>query len=332
LWALSEANLCDGATFLGTVAAWPLAARAQQSAMPVIGFLNARSPEDTIRLVAAFRQGLVQGGFIEGHNVSIEYRWALGQYDRLPGMASELAHRPVMLIATAGGEPAALAAKAATSTIPIVFIVGGDPVAQGLASSLNMPGGNSTGVSILTTELEPKRLGLLRELLPMTATVGAFLNPSFPLYESQLRDVEQAARALDLQLIVLPANTDGEIDSAFQIVHERHIGAITVAAAPFFDTRRDKLVALAARYAVPAMYQFREFVAAGGLLSYGIDAADAYQQVGIYAARILKGEKPGNLPVVQPTKFELVINLRTARALSLDIPPKVLALADEVIE
>jgi putative tryptophan/tyrosine transport system substrate-binding protein len=314
------------------VTAWPLAPRAQQPAVPVIGFLNARSPDDTMLLVAAFRRGLAEGGFVEGQNISIEYRWALGQYDRLAGMAMELVHRPVMLLATAGGEPAALAAKAATSTIPIVFIIGGDPVKQGLAKSLNLPGGNSTGVSILTTMLEPKRLGLLRELVSGTATVGALLNPSFPLYESQLRDVQEAARALALRVIVLPANTDREIEAAFETAVQRRFAALTVAAAPFFDTRRDKLVALAARHAVPTMYHFREFVAAGGLVSYGIVVADAYRQIGLYAARILKGEKPGDLPVMQPTKFELVINLNTARALGITVPATLLALADEVIE
>ncbi len=250
----------DFITLLGGAAtAWPLAARAQQPVVPVIGFLNARSPDDTMPLVAAFRRGLAEGGFVEGQNISIEYRWALGQYDRLAGMAMELAHRPVMLLATAGGEPAALAAKAATSTIPIVFVIGGDPVKQGLATSLNRPGGNSTGVSILTGALEPKRLGLLRELVPGAATIGALLNPSFPLYESQLRDVQQAAHAT-LQVIVLPANTDREIEVAFETVVQRRIPALSVAAAPFFDTRRDKLVALAARHAVPTMYHFRELL------------------------------------------------------------------------
>ncbi len=247
-------------------------------------------------------------------------------------MAMELAHRPVMLLASASGEPAALAAKAATSTIPIVFIIGGDPVKQGLATSLNLPGGNSTGVSILTTTLEPKRLGLLRELVPGTAMIGVLINPSFPLYESQLRDVQEAARALALQVLVLPANTDREIETAFETAVQRRIAALTVAAAPFFDTRRDKLVALAARHAVPAMYHFREFVAAGGLVSYGVIVADAYRQIGLYAARILKGEKPADLPVMQPTKFELVINLNTAKALGLKVPPTLLARADEVIE
>jgi len=237
-----------------------------------------------------------------------------------------------MLLATAGGEPSALAAKAATSTIPIVFVIGGDPVKQGLATSLNRPGGNSTGVSILTTTLEPKRLGLLRELVPATATIGALVNPSYPLYESQLRDVQEAARVLALPLVVLPANTDREIEASFETVVQRRISALTVAAAPFFDTRRDKLVALAARHAVPTIYQFREFVTAGGLVSYGVDVADAYRQIGIYAARILNGEKPADLPVMQPTKFELVINLKTAKALGLGMPSALLTIADELIE
>ena len=316
----------------GTAAAWPLAARAQQPAMPVIGFLNARSPEDTMHLVAAFRRGLGEGGFIEAQNVAIEYRWALGQYDQLPAIAAELAHRPVTVLATGGGEPGALAAKSATSAIPIVFVVGGDPVKEGLVTSFNLPGGNSTGVSVLTTTLEPKRLGLLRELVPRTATIGVLGNPGYLAYESQLRDVQEAARALALQVLVLPANTDDDIEAAFETVVQRRIAALTVLAAPFLDTRRDKLVALAARYAVPTMYQFREFVAAGGLVSYGANVADAYRQVGVYAARILKGEKPGDLPIMQPTKFELIINLRTAKTLGLSIPDQLLALADEVIE
>jgi putative ABC transport system substrate-binding protein len=264
----------------GAAAAWPLAARAQQQPVPVIGFLNARSPEDTMHLTAAFRRGLGEGGFIEAQNVTIEYRWALGQYDRLPAIAAELAHRPVTLLAAAGGEPAALAAKSATSTIPIVFVIGGDPVKQGLATSFNLPGGNSTGVSILTTTLEPKRVGLLRELVPGTAMIGVLANPSFPGYESQLRDVQEAAGALALQVLVLPANTDHDIEAAFETVVQRRIAPLMVLAAPFFDTRRDKLVALAARHAVPTMYQFREFVAAGGLVSYGVNVLTLIGKLG----------------------------------------------------
>jgi putative ABC transport system substrate-binding protein len=312
--------------------AWPLAARAQRPTMPVIGFLNARSPDDTRHLVAALRRGLNEGGFVEGHNMTIEYRWALGQYDQLSVMATELVRRPVTLLISAGGEPAALAAKAATSTIPIVFVIGGDPVKEGLATSLNSPGGNSTGISISTTTLEPKRLGLLRELLPGAATIGILLNPSYPFHERQLRDVEDAADAAALQVVVLRADTDREIEVAFETVTQRHIDALIVSADPFFDTRRDKLVALPARHALPTMYQFCEFVAAGGLISYGTNVAEVYRQAGLYAARVLKGERPGDLPIMQPTKFELVINLKTAKALKLAIPPTVLALADEVIE
>jgi putative ABC transport system substrate-binding protein len=318
-------------TLLGGAAAWPVAARAQQPAMPVIGYLSARSPEDTAHLVPAFRQGLGEGGFVEGQNVTIEYRWALGQVDRLPALAAELAGRPVAVIVTTGGESAALAARAATSTIPIVFSMG-DPVKAGLAASYNRPGGNATGINILNDTLEPKRLGLLRELVPQAVTIGFLLNPNFPSAESQSKDVQEAARAIGLQIHVLRANTDREIEAAFEIIAQHRIAALAVAASPFFDTRRDKLVALAARHSVPTIYQFREFVAAGGLVSYGIDPIDAYRQVGVYAGRILKGAKPSDLPVLQPTKFELVINLKTAKALGLDVPLHLQQLADEVIE
>jgi ABC-type uncharacterized transport system substrate-binding protein len=320
-------------TLLGGAAmTWPLAARAQQPKLPVIGWLNARSPDDTAHLVAAFGRGLGEGGFVEGQNVMIEYRWALGQYDRLPAMAAELVRRSVTVLASAGGEPAALAAKAATSTIPIVFVIGGDPVEQGLAASLNRPGGNSTGVSVLTSTLEPKRLGLLRELVPRAVAIGVLMNPNYPQFESQLRDVEEAARAINLQIHVLRASTDREIDAAFKTIAQGRIPALSVAADPFFDTRRDKLVDLAVRHAVPAMYHFREFAAAGGLVSYGVDISDAYRLVGVYTGRILKGDKPADLPVQQSTKLELIINLKTAKALGLEIPPMLLATADEVIE
>jgi putative ABC transport system substrate-binding protein len=316
----------------GAAAAWSLAARAQQPEVPVVGWLNAKSPDDTAHLVAAFRRGLGEAGFIEGQNVMIEYRWALGQYDRLPAMAAELVRRPVTVLASAGGEPAALAAKAATSTIPIVFIIGGDPVKQGLAASFNRPGGNSTGISVLTSTLEPKRLGLLRELVPRAETIGVLMNPNYPQFESQLRDVQEAAHAINLQIHVLRASTDREIDAAFETVAQRRIPALSVAADPFFDTRRDKLVVLAARHAVPTMYHFREFAAAGGLVSYGFDNSDAYRLLGVYTGRMLKGAKPADLPVLQPTKFELVINLKTAKAIGLTIPEAFLLRADEVIE
>jgi putative ABC transport system substrate-binding protein len=316
----------------GAAVTWPLAARAQQPAMPVVGYLSARSPEDTAHLVKAFRRGLSEAGFIEGQNVTVEYRWALGQADRLPGLAADLIGKPVTLFVTTGGESAALAAKAATSTIPIAFIIGGDPVKLGLAATYNRPGGNATGISILTETLEPKRLELLRELVPQARTIGAFLDPNFPLHERQLRDVREAARALDLQVQELRVSTDADIELAFETVARQRIAAVLVAARPFFDTRRDKLVTLAARHAVPTMYAFREFPAAGGLISYGVDARVVYRQIGVYAGGILKGEKPAELPILQPTKFELVINLKTAKALGLKVPLTLQVAADEVIE
>ena len=316
----------------GAAAAWPLVARAQQQAMPVIGYLSARSPDDAAHLVVAFREGLGESGFVEGQNVAIEYRWALGQHDRLPEMALELAQRPVDIIVSTGGESAALAAKRATSTIPIAFIIGSDPVVLRLAASYNQPGGNATGINILTAALEPKRLGILHQLVPQAETIAVLLNPNFPSYERQLLDVQEAARAIGLKIHVLRAATDREIDTAFETVAQEHIAAITVAADPFFDTRRNKLVALAARHAVPTMYHFREFAAAGGLMSYGIDNLDTYRQIGVYAGRIFRGAKPANLPVLQPTKFEFIINLKTAKALGLTIPSGVLSTADEVFE
>jgi putative ABC transport system substrate-binding protein len=315
----------------GAAAAWPMAVRAQQPAMPVVGFLGVRSPDDTATL-AAFRRGLNEGGFVEGQNVMIEYRWAIGQYDRFPAQAAELVQKPVAVLVSAGGEPAALAAKAATSTIPIVFTIGDDPVKLGLVASYNRPGGNLTGINIFTTTLEAKRLGLLHELVPQAAAIGVLLNANFPAAERQSRDVQEAARAIGLQIHVLRANIDREIEAAFETVALQRIAALTVAASPFFTTRRDKVVALAARHAVPTMYAAREYAVDGGLMSYGIDVPDVYRQIGLYAARILKGEKPADLPIMQPTKFELVINLKTAKALGLTIPPGVLAIADEVIE
>jgi putative ABC transport system substrate-binding protein len=316
---------------LGSAATWPLAARAQQPAMPVIGFLSSRSPDDTANLVAAFRRGLADSGYIEGQTVTIEYKWALGQYDRLPAMAVELTRRPVAVLVTTGGEPSALAAKAATSSIPIVFAMG-DPVKWGLAASFNRPGGNATGMSILSPDLEAKRLGLLHELVPQAVILGVLLNPSFPLAQQQLDQVQEAARAAGLQIHVLRAGIDHEIDAAFEAAVQLRVAALSVTSDPFFDTRRDKLIALAARHAVPTMYQFREYAVAGGLMSYGIDLPDVYRQVGTYAARILKGANPADLPVQQPTKFELVINLKTAKALGVKISDNLMSLADEVIE
>jgi putative ABC transport system substrate-binding protein len=264
-------------TLLGSMlTAWPLAARAQQPTMPVIGYLSARSPEDTAHLVAAFRRGLGEQGFVEGQNVTIEYQWALGQYDRLAAMATEFVRRPVTVLTTTGGEPSALAAKAATSTIPIVFAVGDDPVKQGLVASYNRPGGNATGVRLLTNPAEPKRLGLLHELVPQATTIGVLLNPAYSGSAGQLSDVQEVARTVNLQVHILRASTDREIKSAFEAVAAQGIQALAVAGDPFFDTRREKLVALAARHAVPTIYQFREYAVAGGLMSYGIDASDAY--------------------------------------------------------
>jgi putative tryptophan/tyrosine transport system substrate-binding protein len=320
-------------TLLGAATAlWSLSTRAQQPAMPVIGYLSARSPEDTAHLVDAFRRGLREAGFVEGQNVTVEYRWAFGQHDRLPGLAADLVHKPVAVLVSTGGESAALAAKAATSTIPIAFIIGGDPVKLGLAATYSQPGGNATGISIMTSTLEPKRLELLRELVPQASTIGVFLDPNFPPYEEQLGDLREAARALDLQVQELRVGTDAEIEQAFETVARQHIAAVMVVAGPFFDTRRDKLVTLATRYAVPAMYHFREFTAAGGLVSYGIDSRVSYRQIGVYAGGILNGEKVANLPVIQPTKFELVINLKTAKTLGLKVPLTLQVAADEVIE
>jgi putative ABC transport system substrate-binding protein len=316
----------------GVAAAWPLAARAQQAAMPVIGYLNARSRNDSPHLLEGFRRGLAENGYVQGETVLIEYRWALGQYERLPMLAAELAGRPVDVLAATGGEASALAAKSVTSTIPIVFSVGGDPVKMGLVASYNQPGGNATGINILTATLEAKRLGLLHQMLPQATAIGVLLNPNNPPAEVQSKEVEAAGRAIGLHIQSFWAGTDDEIDAVFATMKQQGIAALAVTAGPFFDTRRDKIVALAASYAVPTIYQFSEYTVAGGLMSYGVALSDAYRQVGMYVSRILKGEKPSDLPVLQPTKFDLMINLRTARALGLAIPPELLAIADEVIE
>jgi ABC-type uncharacterized transport system substrate-binding protein len=320
-------------TFLGgATVAWPLAALAQQPTLPVVGFLSTRAPAESSHLLAAFRRGLAENGFVEGQNVTVEYRWALGEYDRLPAQAAELFHLPVAVLAATGGEPAALAAKAATATIPVVATFAGDPVKQGLIASLSRPGGNVTGTSNLITTLEAKRLGLLHDLVPQAATIGVFLNPTLSTAANQLSDLQEAARTIGLQLNVLRAGTDGEIDAAFESVAQNHIPALAMVGDPFFNSRRDKLVALAARHAVPAMYSFRDYVVAGGLMSYGIDLPDVYRQIGVYVGRILKGAKPADMPVEQPTKFELVINLKTAKSLGLTVPLGLLNAADEVIE
>jgi ABC-type uncharacterized transport system substrate-binding protein len=319
-------------TLLGcTAAAWPLMALGQQPAMPLVGFLHARSPDHVAYQVAAFRHALAQNGYVEGQGVTIEYRFASGRYDQLPAMAAELARRPVAVL-TAASDPAALAAKAATSSIPIVFLVGDDPVKLGLVASYNRPGGNATGMNILTAAMESKRLQLLHELVPRAETIGFVLNPNYALAERQLHDVQEAARLIGLRINVLRASHDREMDGVFETVVQQRIPALAVGADPFLDTQRDKMIAFAARHAVPTMYQFREHAAAGGLMSYGIDFTEIYRQVGAYTSRILKGAKPADLPVLQPTKFEFVINMKTARALGVKISANLLSLADEVIE
>jgi putative ABC transport system substrate-binding protein len=317
---------------LGGAMTAPRTLRAQQKATPVIGFLSSVSPAPMAAFVSAFHQGLRESGYVEGQSVAIEYRWAEGHYDRLPALAAELVGRKLDAIVTTGGTVSARAAKNATSTIPIVSVFGGDPVADGLVVSFARPGGNLTGLSILVTELMPKRLELLSELVPHADAIALLVNPSNSNAERIIREVQEAARVKGVQLYILKAPTETEIDAAFATLVELHAGALVVAADPFFNSRREQLVALAARHAVPSIYEWREFAAAGGLISYGTSLGAVYRQVGIYAGRILKGEKPADLPVQQPTTFELVINLKTAKALGLTVPPLLLATADEVIE
>jgi putative tryptophan/tyrosine transport system substrate-binding protein len=315
----------------GAAAAWPDAIVAQQSPMPVIGFLSTRSQGESASAVAAFHRGLSEAGYFENRNVAVEYRWSDNQYDRLPTLAADLVKRQVVVIATGGGPTSASAAKAATATIPIVFVSGEDPVKFGLVASLDRPGGNLTGISFLATALGAKRLNLVRELLP--AKMVAFLvNPKNPETEGQALDLQVAASTVGQQIIVLGANSDGELESAFENLAAQGAKAVIVSSDPFLLSHRSKIIALAAHHQVPACYAWREAVNDGGLMSYGTNIPDAYRQAGIYAGRILKGAKPADLPVMQPTKFELVINLKTAKTLGIEIPPTLLATADEVIE
>jgi putative ABC transport system substrate-binding protein len=324
----------DFGSLLGGMAAfttWSPPLNAQQTATPLIGFLNAGAPDPSALAAAALRQGLSETGYVEGQNLEIESRWAEGRLDRLPALAADLVGRKVDVI-VAIADPAAHAAKNATSTIPIVFVAGDDAVRQGLVASLARPGGNLTGVSFLTAELHPKRFELLSELVPQAKVIALLVNPNFPATERVIRDMQEAARAKGLQLHILNASTESEIDAAFASLVQQQAGALLVGTDPFFLNRREQIVALAARHAVPAIYEFREYATAGGLISYGTSITAVNRQVGIYAGKIPNGAKPAELPVVQPTTFELVINLKTAKALGLTIPPSILAQADEVIE
>jgi putative tryptophan/tyrosine transport system substrate-binding protein len=324
----------DFITLLGgaAAAAWPVGARAQQQAMPVVGYFNSGSPAALSESLAALRHSLREAGFVDGRNVRIEARWAEGRYERLTGIAAELVAQNVAILVATGGEPAALAAKAATTTIPVVFLVGADPVQSGLVQSLARPGGNLTGMSLFTSVLEEKRVGLLYEMMPRARRLALLVNPEFTNAETQGADARAATGRLGIELVVLSASNETQIDHAFEALPSQRPDALLVAADPLFNSRRERIVALAARAKLPAFYQWREFPQAGGLISYGTSLSDAYRQVGVYVARVLRGARPADLPVLQPTEFELVINLTTAKTLGLEIPPMLLARADEVIE
>ena len=315
----------------GAAAAWPLAARAQP-AMPVIGFLEPTSLDGLAEPLRVFRQGLKEAGFVEGENVAVEYRWAENQPDRLPSLAAELVARRVAVLAALGGDASSEAAKQATSVIPIVFGMGGDPVQAGLVESFNRPGGNATGYTILTVDLEPKRIGLLRELVPSTPLIGALLGPGITVQAHQLKEIEDATRKTGQRLFVAKAGSDADLDAALGSLIQERVGALLVAASAYFDARRDRIIAFAAQHKLPAIYQLREYAVAGGLISYGPRITDSYHQAGDYVGRILKGAKPADLPVLQAARFELVINMKTANALGLAVPNSMQLLADEVIE
>jgi putative ABC transport system substrate-binding protein len=320
---------------VGVAAGWSLTSQAQEpprTQVPLIGFLSSRAPHTEAPLVAAFQQGLRDMGYVDGQNVAHEYRWAEGRYEQLPTLAADLVRRQVSILVTAGGAPAAQAAKAATASIPIVFSTGDDPVKAGLVASLNRPGGNATGVAVFVVSLLPKRLQLLRDLVPTASTIGLLMNPNAPAAVAQLAEVQDAARALRVRLDVVRASTAAEIDHAFSVLGQRRPDALMLGADPFFQVQRAQIVAQAARHAIPTMYEFREFVDAGGLISYSPNRTDTMHRMGVYAGRILQGAKPSELPVVQAVKFELVINLKTAKALGIEIPPGVLSIADELIE
>ena len=316
----------------GAAAAWPLAARAQQPAMPVVGFLSSRAPVESELEVAGFRRGLAQAGYVEHQNVAIDYRWAENQYDRLPALAADLVKRQVRVIAALGGPRPALAVKAATKTIPFVFITGVDPVKLGLVDSCAKPGGNATGVNMFITAVEAKRLGLLHELIPTASRIAVIVNPNSPEVDRQLSDLQTAARAIGRELKIFRVGTESEFDSAFATLAQDTAQALLVAGDPFFNSHRARIVALAERHKIPAIYEARSYATAGGLMSYGPNLPDMYRQVGLYTGQILKGTKPADLPVIQPTALELVINLKTAKALGLAVPPVLLARADDVIE
>jgi putative ABC transport system substrate-binding protein len=319
-------------TLLGGAAAFPLAVRAQQPAITTVGYLSTRSPGEAKYVTDAFTRGLNETGYDEGRNLAIEFRWAELQYDQLPTLAADLVRRQVAVIAAVGGAHSGLAAKAATSTIPIVFVSAGDPITFGLVASMNRPNSNVTGINMITVELAPKRLALLHELVPAPAVITMLANPTSPYFEPETRDVIESGRALGRQVQVLNAATPQEIDAAFAILVQQRASAVIVSGDPFFDSQRDKLVALSARHSIPAIYQWREFAAIGGLMSYGTSITDAYRQAGVYTGKVLKGTMPADLPVLQPTKFELVINLKTAKALALTVPQTLQVAADEVIE